>query len=88
MQDAGLLVLAQRAQVARQVVGRFEGGGVVVAEGAAVAGEGVVAEGAWRLERPLWSTKSIAASTIRSWDRLPGPTLLDRRTPQDRRRIR
>ena len=43
---AGLLVLAQRAQVVGEVAGRGEGVGVVVAEDAAAAGEGVLVEGA------------------------------------------
>ena len=41
---AGLLVLAQRAQVGGEVVGRGEGVGVVVAEDPAAAGEGVLVE--------------------------------------------
>ena len=42
---AGLLVLAQRAQVDGEVVGRGEGVGVVVAQDPAAAGEGVLVRG-------------------------------------------
>ena len=41
---AGLLILAQRAQIGGEPAGRGEGVGVVVAQHAAEAGEGVVLE--------------------------------------------
>jgi hypothetical protein len=50
VERAGLLILAQLAQVGREPAGRVEGVGVVLAQHAAEAGEGVVLELAGLLE--------------------------------------
>jgi hypothetical protein len=46
VERAGLLVVAQRVQVAGEVVGRAEGLGVILAQDTAITGQGVLVEGA------------------------------------------
>ena len=59
-EGAGLLVVAQRGQVAGEVVGRGEGVGVVVAQDPPAAGEGVLVEGAGLLVAPQSADRSLA----------------------------
>ena len=77
---AGLLVLAQRAQVSGEVVGRAQGVGVVITEHPAVADQGVLAELAGLL---VLTQRAQASGEVMGQAQRVGVVITQRPAPAD-----